>query len=168
MATVYSYRRCSSKRQLAGDSISRQDRLAKAWLAANPDHHLDTTLRLSEAMSGKSGKNLSEKGLLGQFIKLVRQGAIAKGSILMLESIDRFSRMAPRKIYSLFSDVVEAGIKVLTLRPEMMIDESNIDDTAVVIGLILGMQLAFDENKKASSAEFVGEFRLGEGAKGVI
>jgi DNA invertase Pin-like site-specific DNA recombinase len=94
MATVYSYVRFSSKRQEQGDSLRRQKALGDAWLARRPEHHLDHTLRLRDlGVSAFRGKNLDkDKGDLGKFLVLVQEGRIAKGSIFMLENLDRFSR----------------------------------------------------------------------------
>lgn len=149
MATVYSYRRCSSAKQLRGDSLARQERLAKAWLERHPKHTLDTSFRLDDGgVSAAKGKNLSEGGDLGKFIAALKAGKIAKGSILLLESIDRFSRLPPSEVYGLFCALVKAGLNVVTLSPEAEINAKNIDDTGTVIGTVIAMQLAFEENRK--------------------
>jgi DNA invertase Pin-like site-specific DNA recombinase len=152
MAVVYSYIRFSSKPQEKGDSVRRQKALGDGWMNRHPEHTLDTTLKLSDlGISAFKGANLDkDKGDLGRFIHLAKQGRIPKGSILMLENLDRFSRQKTRKAYRVFCELVEAGVKVLTLDPEQMIDEENIDNMEVVLPVIIKMQLSYEESRKKS------------------
>ncbi len=152
MAKVYSYIRFSSKKQEQGDSVRRQVAMGAAWMKRHPKHTLDTTLRLRDlGVSAFRGKNLDkDKGDLGKFIQLARDGRIAPGSILMVENLDRFSRQPTRKAYRVFCELVEAGVSVLTLDPEQMIDESNIDNMEVVLPVIIKMQLGYEESNKKS------------------
>ncbi len=154
MAKVYSYIRFSSKRQELGDSVRRQTTMGEAWMKRHPEHTLDTTLRLRDlGVRAFNGANLDkDKGDLGKFIALAKQenSPIAPGSILMLENLDRFSRQPTRKAYRVFCELVEAGVRVLTLDPEQLIDENNIDNMEVVLPVIIKMQLAFEESRKKS------------------
>ena len=68
----------------------------------------------------------------------------------MLENIDRFSRLPPSKAYRVFCDLVAAGVSVLTLTPEQLIDEDNIDDMDMMFMTIAKMIVAHDESKKKS------------------
>jgi hypothetical protein len=97
MAEVLSYIRFSSFPQERGDSIRRQTSLGDAWLNRHPQHTLDATLTLRDlGVSAFRGANLDkEKGDLGKFIHLPKTGRVPKGSILMLENLDRFSRQPP-------------------------------------------------------------------------
>ena len=152
MATVYSYVRFSSDKQEQGDSVRRQVAAGAAWMARHPEHTLDTTLRLRDlGVSAFKGRNLDkDKGDLGKFIQLARDGRVAKGSILMLENLDRFSRQPTSKAYRIFTDLVEAGVKVLTLDPEQLIDDSNDSKMEVVLPVIIKMQLSYEESRKKS------------------
>lgn len=154
MAMVYSYIRFSSKPQEQGDSVRRQVGLGDKWMKRHPEHTLDTTLRLRDlGVSAFRGKNLDkDKGDLGKFIALAKQehSPIAPGSILMLESLDRFSRQPPRKAYAAFCALVEAGVSVLTLDPEQLIDERNIDDMASTLTIIIKMQLGYEASRDKS------------------
>lgn len=153
MATAYSYIRFSSKgKQELGDSVKRQTRLRNSWLDRNPDHELDDTIRLHDlGTSAFRGRNLDkDKGSLGAFIELVKQGRIERGSILLLERLDRFSRQPPSKAYRVFCELVELGIVVQTLDPEMMIDTNNIDSMETIIPTIVYMQLAYEQSREKS------------------
>ena len=152
MSIVYSYIRFSSKKQELGDSVRRQLAMGEGWLKQHPEHTLNTTLRLRDlGVSAFRGKNLDkDRGDLGKFIQLARDGKIEQGSILMLENLDRFSRQETRKAYRVFCELVETGVKVLTLAPEQLIDETNIDSMEVVLPVIIKMQLSFEESRKKS------------------
>ena len=134
MAKVYSYVRFSHRRQEGGDSVRRQLAMGEAWLQRHPEHTLDHTLSLADlGVSAFKGANLDpEKGDLGKFIALAKKGLIQRGSILLIERLDRFSRQQTRKAYRTFCELIETGIKVLTLDPEQLIDENNIDNMEVV------------------------------------
>ena len=152
MALAYSYIRFSARRQEKGDSIRRQTNLRDCWLKRHPEHALDTGLRLADL--GKSafhGANLDKNsGDLGKFVHLVHTGKIPSGSILILENLDRFSRQQTRKAYRVFCDLVDAGIVIQTLAPEMTIDSTNIDDMQVVLPTITYMQLAHEYSRGLS------------------
>jgi len=152
MALVYSYIRFSSKKQEQNDSVRRQVALGKAWIDAHPEHVLDEQLTLRDlGVSAFRGANLdSEKGALGAFIELAKKPSspISKGSILMIERLDRFSRQQTRKAYRTFCELIEAGVRVLVLEPTQLIDESNIDSMDTVIPLIVGLQIAYEQSRE--------------------
>ena len=152
MALVFSYVRFSHKRQEGGDSVRRQNAMRTAWLDRHPQHTLDATLRLKDyGVSAFKGMNLDpEKGDLGKFIALAQQkdSPIPRGSILLLERMDRFSRQKVSKAYRAFCELVEAGVEVQTLDPEMTINSDNVDDMETVLPVIIYMQLAYEQSRE--------------------
>ena len=152
MAQVYSYVRFSDPSQSSGDSVERQVRAGAAWMKRNPQHTLDTTLSLKDlGIPAFRGHNLDPlKGDLGKFLALVKQqdSPIAKGSILMIEALDRFSRLPPTKVSPIFYTLIEAGIDVLTLNPEQLITADNINDPAVLLPINLYMSIAHEQSKE--------------------
>ncbi len=152
MALVFSYVRFSHKQQSAGDSVRRQNAMRSAWMARFPQHTLDTSVRLKDyGVSAFKGKNLDpETGDLGKFIALANQpkSPIPRGSILLLERLDRFSRQRTSKAYRAFCELVECGITIQTLDPEMTIDKNTIDDMPVVISVIVQLQLAYEQSRE--------------------
>jgi DNA invertase Pin-like site-specific DNA recombinase len=153
MATVYSYVRFSSKKQELGDSVRRQTKAGDDWLARHPEHTLDTSLRLHDlGVSAFRGANLEEKGALGAFIALTKKpdSPVARGSILLIERLDRFSRQQTRKAYRAFVELVEAGVTIQTLDPPQTISESNVDDLHIVLPLVLQMCMAHEQSKEKS------------------
>ncbi|MBZ5759687.1 recombinase family protein [Rhizobium sp. VS19-DR104.2] len=111
---AYSYLRFSTPEQAKGDSARRQIAGAETYAALH-NLDLDRTFKLrDEGISAYHGAN-EETGRLGDFLEAVRHGDISVGSYLLVESLDRLSRMTPRKAVRLLENICEAGIIVVTL-----------------------------------------------------
>lgn len=109
---AYSYIRFSSAKQQSGDSVERQTKLSANY-AAKHGLELDTQLNMSDlGISAYDGANL-KKGALGQFLQLVEQSRIEKGSYLLVESLDRLSRDKVMDAFSIFSDILRADAHIL-------------------------------------------------------
>ena len=92
---VYSYTRWSTPEQAKGDSARRQSEAALRW-ADRHGYILDDSLRISdEGVSAYRGTNALDGGL-SRFLEACRRGLIEPGSFLLVESLDRISRMSPR------------------------------------------------------------------------
>src|SRR5881227_495642 len=91
---AYSYIRFSHPDQAKGDSLRRQTELRDAWLARN-HVSLDTSLSLEDkGVSGYTGEHRDnpDRHALAAFVGLVKKKRIARGSYLIVESLDRLSR----------------------------------------------------------------------------
>lgn len=111
---AYSYVRFSSPEQEKGDSLRRQIQGAQKWAADN-SLKLDDTLTLQDkGLSAFNGHHRT-KGALGQFLKLVEGGKITKGSVLIIEAMDRLSREQVLDALSQFLSIIRSGIKLVTL-----------------------------------------------------
>lgn len=155
MPTAYSYIRFSSKKQEQNDSVKRQIRLRDDWLRQNQGVTLDTTISLQDlGISAFRGRNLDpEWGDLGKFIDLAeRQNSpIEKGSYLLLERLDRFSRQRVSLAYMALVRLVHAGIRVVVLDPVAhQIDKDNIDQLHVVLPIITNLCLAHEQSREKS------------------
>lgn len=76
---------------------------------------LSTDRFLDEGKSGYAGEHLGEKGQLRRFIDLVDAGKIEPGSYLIVESLDRLSRQNVWLAVPLFMNLIEKGIRIVTL-----------------------------------------------------
>lgn len=113
MARAYAYVRMSTDAQLKGDSLQRQIALAEQY-ALKHGLDLDEELELHDiGLSAYDGENI-QKGALGKFLTLVRDGVIPRGSHLLVESFDRISRKNPREALSLFTELQSHGINIVT------------------------------------------------------
>ena len=148
MPKVYSYTRFSSPEQAKGDSARRQTAAAAKW-AADRGLALDDTLHLrDEGVSAYRGTNTGEDRGLGGFLELCRHGLIEPGSYLLVESLDRISRMVPRRAMRLIEEIAEAGVTVVTLSDgqEYSLDRLDTDPTAHIISFMVAVR-AHEESK---------------------
>src|SRR4051794_12666456 len=112
MPTAYSYIRFSSPKQSKGTSEMRQTEKPEDWCRRN-GYTLDTSLRLKDlGKSAYHGVNVS-KGALGVFLQLVRDKMIEPGSVLLIEHLDRFTRVEPMDALDLMKDLVSQGVDVV-------------------------------------------------------
>ena len=113
--SAYSYIRWSSPPQGEGQSDERQTELAEEYAAAK-GLVLDTTRNMrDEGVSGYSGKNVTD-GALGAFLDAIAAGHIASGSFLLIEDIDRLSRLPVMSALAVFQQIIGAGVTIVTLR----------------------------------------------------
>jgi len=142
---AYSYIRFSTTIQEHGDSLRRQTQKAMEY-AEKHKLELDTKLNLHDlGVPAYKGTNFT-KGALGQFIKLVDEGTIPSGSYLLIENFDRFSRLKPREAQPIFLNLINQGIKVVTLEDEKVYNEEL--DTIDLIVSLLSMERAHDESAR--------------------
>lgn len=113
MTKAYSYIRFSTPEQRKGNSLDRQVALAADY-AAKHGLELSTETYEDLGVSAFSGAN-AETGALAAFREAVEKGLIDQGSYLLVESLDRISRLNPRKAVRILEDVCDAGITVVTL-----------------------------------------------------
>jgi DNA invertase Pin-like site-specific DNA recombinase len=113
MPLVYSYLRFSDPRQAEGSSADRQLEYAQRW-AAERGLVLDESLSLrDEGLSGYHSRHVSH-GALGVFLRAVEDGHIEAGSVLVVEGLDRLSRAEPLKAQAQLTQIIHAGIRVVT------------------------------------------------------
>lgn len=127
-ARVISYLRFSSWRQRAGDSFRRQTEMAVEYCAK---HHLtlDTDFVLQDlGISGFSGKNIKEGGALFALQKLVVEGAIASGTVLLVEAFDRLTRLSLPEAYELLLSLINRGLIIVTLTDEKIWTQESMGD----------------------------------------
>lgn len=146
MTKAYSYSRFSSDAQRQGTSIDRQQSLARKWCEENAVELSKETFA-DEAVSGFHGANLAT-GALSKFIAHVETGEIERGSYLILENLDRLTRLNAWDASGLLQKLVSLGIVVVTLRPLMRFDHGS---TAIdLLQAILHMDNAHKESARKS------------------
>ncbi|HZH43201.1 MAG TPA: recombinase family protein [Lysobacter sp.] len=146
---AYSYTRMSTPEQLRGDSRRRQEERAKKYAA---EHGLEIADRFDDfGVSAFKGKN-AELGALSEFTRLVDEGAIERGSYLLVESMDRLTRQTVPRAMSLLLGLTNRGINVAILDDNRVYSErSNEEDTYALMTALVSMSRAHDESKRKSS-----------------
>jgi DNA invertase Pin-like site-specific DNA recombinase len=112
--SVFSYIRWSSDKQTDGHSRQRQEEMAQEYVSRHGLELPKENILIDEGMSAFTGTNITS-GKLGWFLERVKAGKVARGSVLLIEGFDRLSRQAPLDSILLFSQILQAGIKLVTL-----------------------------------------------------
>jgi DNA invertase Pin-like site-specific DNA recombinase len=144
----YSYTRFSSSAQAEGDSYRRQAQKT-AEFCEKHNLELNKTRYEDLGVSGWKGANF-DKGALGDFIAAVKAGKIPKGSVLIVENWDRFSRLKPMEAYNKVGEIVKAGVDVVTLEDGKFHTAENYHDFANVLLSLVVMQRANEESTTKS------------------
>lgn len=147
---AYSYIRFSSAKQERGDSVARQTRLSEEYA----DKHglvLDTELTLRDLGISAYDRSNIKKGALGHFLRLVEERQIPVGSYLLVESLDRLSRDKVMDALSIFTDILRAGIVIVTLTDNQVYSyEKTNENWASLIVSIVTMSRAYEESAMKS------------------
>jgi hypothetical protein len=77
------------------------------------------------------------KGNLGRFAKRIFDGEIPKGTVVVAENIDRFSRQRARVTQRWIEDVCDRGIMLATVAGDKVYDAKNLDDNIAAIMEVL-------------------------------
>lgn len=133
-AKAYSYIRFSSGQQARGHSLQRQLERSERY-AAEHGLELDTSLR-DLGVSGFKGRNRTE-GALGRFLRMVEDGTVPVGSVLLVESLDRLSRESVSTALPLFMGIINAGVTIVTLMDGYRYSRESVNDnwTQLIVSL---------------------------------
>jgi len=146
----YSYIRFSTLEQSKGSSLNRQIRLTEEY-AKERNLELDTTLSMRDfGLSAYKGEHTT-KGALGRFLELVRAGKILKGSVLIVESFDRLSRQQLTEALQQFLDIINAGIRIVTLADRMEYDQETVNSNVGSLFMSLGIMARAHEESLTKS-----------------
>jgi DNA invertase Pin-like site-specific DNA recombinase len=139
----------STKIQLKGDSLKRQNDLINNYLASNNDVIL-STMQLSDL--GKSafhGKN----GGLGEIIAAIDAKLIGDDTnqkwILLIEDIDRITRLSAGLAIEALVKIINSGVDIVTLSDGQTYDKASLNGSGLYI-LAGQIQQAHQKSAKLS------------------
>jgi DNA invertase Pin-like site-specific DNA recombinase len=154
--TAYSYIRFSTPEQARGDSLRRQTQSAADWCKRNAIT-LDTSRNLHDlgrsAYAGSHRTN-PDRNALAAFLEMVKQGKIARGSYLLVESLDRLTREHIRPALTLLLNLIEAGVRVVQLKPTEIVYDSDVEPMTLMMAL---MELSRGNSESRIKGERVGK-----------
>lgn len=164
---AYSYLRFSTPEQQKGDSFRRQSSMATSY-ASRKGLELDTSLTFHDlGVSAFKGAN-AETGRLADFLEAVKAGMVPQGSFLLVEALDRLSRLAPRRALRVLEEIVDSGVTVVTLNDEKSYTTGSLDKDPIdlLVAIMLFMRANEESSTKARrlSASWEGK-RLTAGTK---
>jgi len=146
---VYSYSRISSVEQREGHGLQRQSEAAAEY-ARKHGIELDEDTGMEDSGRSAFYGNHVEKGALGRFLKHIEAGEIARGSVLIVEDLDRLSRENPWDAQGQLSQIIGAGIRIVTTRDNQEYSRGEDENPIAHVIAALKMFLAYDESKKKS------------------
>jgi DNA invertase Pin-like site-specific DNA recombinase len=143
---AYSYIRMSTKQQLEGHSYDRQIDLSEKYAEEN-----DLEIVSSEADIGVSayrGLNTKDGSILGEFLASCEKGNIDRGSVLIVENLDRLSRQNPYDAIQIFQKIINCGVKIVTLMEKLEYTEDELRKDPRLLDRALGsLERAHQESK---------------------
>jgi DNA invertase Pin-like site-specific DNA recombinase len=135
MRKAYSYQRFSSIKQKEGDSTRRQTAAAEQFCRRHSLVLVDTFT--DEGVSGFRGKNFTNESALSEFLKLLEHGSLERGSVLILENMDRLSRQSILPCMSKFIEIINRGVSVGVISQNRILDEKSITENPMELMLVL-------------------------------
>lgn len=148
---AYSYVRFSQLSQSKGGSLERQVDIAQEY-AARKGLTLDTTLNMHDlGKSGYTGKNVTD-GALGSFVKAIQAGKVPEGSFLLIEDIDRLSRLPVMEAFAVFQSIINGGVTVVVLKNEQEYSLQSLNNEWVgLMPIFVSMGRANEESSRKST-----------------
>jgi DNA invertase Pin-like site-specific DNA recombinase len=142
-----SYARWSSGSQASGDSLRRQSENAEAFCASyglSLDHQI-----VDDGVSAFKGANLEAS--LGKFMADVKSGAIASDIVLIIENLDRFSRITPIDAIPTLISLLNTGLTLVTLQDTRVHTRAAYTENVMhLMASLMAMQAAYDYSDKIS------------------
>jgi DNA invertase Pin-like site-specific DNA recombinase len=149
VSRAFSYIRFSSKKQQKGESFRRQSEFAIEVCQEN-GWVLDESLTLNDlGVSAFRGAN-AKVGALGEFLEAIRIGRVLRGSVLIIESIDRLSRSKVGEALQLFISILNSGVSIVTREPRRTYSQDSINDIAALLEPLIYMSRAHEESATKS------------------
>jgi DNA invertase Pin-like site-specific DNA recombinase len=155
---AFSYLRFSTYQQAKGGSRKRQLDLAEAFCKRR-GWKLDNSLRFEDlGVSAFHGANAAT-GALAVFLQAVQSGRVPRGSVLLVESLDRLSREQVRKAMALFLAIMDAGVSVQTFDPEREYTPDDKEPWAIIEPLLIFARANEESRIKSSRGLYVWQQR---------
>lgn len=143
---VLSYLRFSTSEQLKGDSTRRQLDLSERY-AAERGWAIDTSMS-DKGISAFRGSNATS-GALAKLLELVKDKQIPRGSVLLVESLDRLSRNEITEALELFLSLVRSGLRIITLADDREYRQGQLELSGLMYSLMI-MSRAHEESETKS------------------
>lgn len=166
MTKAISYIRFSSEKQADGDSKNRQLKAAREY-ATSHNLELDDSTYQDLGISAFKGKNLSD-GALGAFIEALRIGKIQRGTVLIVESLDRLSRLPVNDALRNFQNIIHLGAVIVTLHDNQIYDTKSINDNWTKLIIALAVMARANEESKIKGSRIKDSWDARRKAGGII
>lgn len=155
---AFIYSRVSKEIQVKGEGLARQLKEAQGFIASRnleraakglPPYRIADNLS-DQGISAYIGLNTKENAGLGAFIKAAEEGEVPRGSLLVVEAVDRISRMESDKAREIFRRLKELGIDVGIVRFQMIVKHNEPTRLDHDLLMTAGFHLAHMESEQKS------------------
>lgn len=144
---AYSYARFSDPSQSAGQSLERQQNYAPEF-CKEFGCKLDSSLTFKdEGKSAFHGKHISEGGGLARFVQFIEAGRVRSGEILIIENLDRMSRLPLEQAEELLRSILTRGVRIHTRSPWAIYDRATLNDAMQRMQMIFEFTRSHRESK---------------------
>jgi DNA invertase Pin-like site-specific DNA recombinase len=146
-SVAYSYARFSDPSQGAGHSLERQKEYAPEF-CEEFGCKLNTTLSFADL--GKSafhGAHISAGGGLKRFLECIDAGLVAPGDVLIVENLDRVSRLPLDEAEDLLKSILTTGVRIHTRSPWSIYDRDTLRDPMQRMQMIMEFTRSYRESK---------------------
>ena len=89
---------------------------------------------------------------MGLFLQAAKEGKVPKGSVLLVEAFDRLTRSPPLVAVNLLSDIVRAGITIVTIRDKKAYTEESLNTNLADLMMSVVLLMAAHEEVKHRAA----------------
>jgi DNA invertase Pin-like site-specific DNA recombinase len=89
---------------------------------------------------------------LGLFLQAAKDGKVPRGSVLLVEAFDRLTRSPPLVAVNLLSDIVRAGITIVTIRDKKTYTEESLNTSLADLMMSVVLLMAAHEEVKHRDA----------------
>jgi len=147
------YGRFSSKPQEEGDSRARQDASITAWITRNRiDARLVQQFIFDAGASGFHARHLRDDGGLARFLRSVERGDVRQGDFLLVENLDRLSRLAPTDAQELVLRIINAGVTIAVCESELLVSKAGLNSGDGSLWRLIGeIERAHRESSRKSA-----------------
>lgn len=90
-----------------------------------------------DGISAFKGKHFSNESALGEFLRLVENGSVKQGSVLVVENMDRLSRQSILPCLAKFSDIISKGVSIGVMSQNRIFDVKSITENPMELILVL-------------------------------
>ncbi len=149
MTKGYLYSRLSTVEQRKGHGLERQQKGVTEYCNRHGITLQDVSFN-DLGVSGFHGAN-ADRGELAEFIDAVKLGVIDKGSVLIMEDLDRLTRMDPMKARRLLEDILLMDIDVVTLKDQQRYSKERLVKEPYLIFMIIAMTIRSNDESKVKS-----------------
>lgn len=142
------YARWSSLEQGRGSSLERQVGLIRSFCETRGWSLIDQVI--DEGTSAYTGANI-QTGNLAALIRRIENGDVSRDVVVVVEQLDRISRLPPSQVVSWIQRVVGMGASIATVNDGLVINAEMIDSNPMnFMSLVFNAFRAYQESKHKS------------------